>query len=434
MKTFFYKPTDIAPLIVFRIFFGFLIACESFGAILTGWVYRNLVSPKITFNFIGLDFLQSIRQGNTMYFYFAIMGILGLFIMLGFKYKIAISLYTLLWAGAYFMQKTAYNNHYYLLLIISFLMVFFPANKSHSLDVKYGFVKKENTMPPWVVFTLIFQITIVYFFAALAKFYPDWLNGTFTKNLLVSSTTNLFFLKLFSQKWFYLFIAYAGIAFDLLIIPLLFCKKTRTFALIASLIFHIFNAITLEIGIFPFFALTFALFFYDPLSIRKLFLRKSNLVKIDTSYNNLFNKKIFVFLIIPFLVVQLLLPIRHHFIKGDVLLTEEGHRLSWRMMLRQKKGYLTLSIVDNNTKKKWNYNFHEKLHSNQVEGLSTKPDFIWQFCQIIKKEFKNDNISIYANCSVSINDKPYQPLIDPNEDLAKANWNYFCHNNWIYLK
>ena len=41
-----FQPIDNAPLIIFRIFFGFLLAAETFGAILTGWVYRNFIEPK----------------------------------------------------------------------------------------------------------------------------------------------------------------------------------------------------------------------------------------------------------------------------------------------------------------------------------------------------------------------------------------------------
>lgn len=189
------------------------------------------------------------------------MGIFGLAIMLGYRYRIAIVSYTILWAGVYFMQKSAYNNHYYLLLLISFLLIFLPANRYASLDVKQNRVSEENTMPYWINLLFIIQVAIVYFYASIAKLYPDWLDGTFTKNLLAGTTTRPFFLELFSQKRFYLFIAYAGILFDLLIVPLLLFKRTRIVALIASLTFHIYNAIFLEIGIFPFFALTFALFF-----------------------------------------------------------------------------------------------------------------------------------------------------------------------------
>ena len=120
-------------------------------------------------------------------------------------------------------------------------MIFLPANKHMSLDVKLGTVKEKLTMPKWVSLLFITQIIIVYFYASIAKIYPDWLDGTFTKNLLQGTTSRPFFLELFSQKWFYLFIAYAGILFDLLVVPLLLFKKTRTIALICSVIFHLFN-------------------------------------------------------------------------------------------------------------------------------------------------------------------------------------------------
>lgn len=425
-----FKNIDNSPLIVFRIFFGFLIAAESFGAILTGWVKRVFIDPQITFAFIGFEWLTPL-SGNGMYYYFIIMGIFGVMVMLGAKYRLAIIAYTLLWAGVYFMQKSSYNNHYYLLLIISFYMCFLPANRYKSLDVKWNPSLKSLTMPYWVSLLFICQISIVYFFAAIAKFYPDWLNGTFTKNLLLGATNISYLKSLYAQKWFYLFIAYAGILFDLLIIPLLLIKKTRTIAFIASLIFHLFNSITLQIGIFPFFALSFIVFFYDAESIRNLFFKKKEETEVKGfSYRE---KNIIYFVFIPFLLIQLALPIRHHFIKGDVLWTEEGHRLSWRMMLRQRSGYIRIKIVDNNTKKSHYYYYNKNLSPKQAQNLATKPDFIWQYCQHIKEEYKGKNISIFIDCKNAVNYNPYQILIDPNQDFAKAKWNYFFHNDWIVL-
>ena len=427
-----FKAIDNSPLIVFRILFGFLIACESFGAILTGWVKRVLTDPQFTFSFIGFEWLQPL-PGFGMYFYFVLMGFFGLAIMLGYRYRIAIIVYTILWAGAYFMQKSSYNNHYYLLLLISFLLIFLPANRYASLDVKQNRVSEERIMPYWISLLFIIQVGIVYVFASLAKFYPDWLDGTFTKNLLSGTTSRPFFLELFSQKWFYLFIAYAGILFDLLIVPFLLFKKTRTLALIASVIFHIFNSITLQIGIFPFFALTFALFFYEPETIRRLFLRKKPKLEDENLSQNLYGKRIVYFLMIPYLIIQIALPLRHHFIEGDVLWTEEGHRLSWRMMLRERNGYITIQIKDLKTGNVSIYDYRKNLTDKQAQNLATKPDFIWQYCQRIKEEYKGKPIAIYIDCKNSINRKEYKSLIDPNYDMAKAEWNYFAHNEWILL-
>jgi hypothetical protein len=353
--------------------------------------------------------------------------------MLGYRYRIAITSYTILWAGVYFMQKSSYNNHYYLLLLISFLLIFLPANRYASLDVKQNRVSEEKTMPYWISLLFIIQVGIVYVYAAVAKFYPDWLDGTFTKNLLSGTTTRPFFLELFSQKWFYLFIAYAGILFDLLIVPFLLFKKTRTLALIASIIFHIFNSITLQIGIFPFFALTFALFFYEPETIRRIFLRKKSRLENENVDQNFYGKKIVYYLMIPYLIIQLLLPLRHHFIEGDVLWTEEGHRLSWRMMLRERSGYIVIRIKDLETDDESIYNYGKNLTDKQAQNLATKPDFIWQYCQRIKENFKGKPIAIYIDCKNSINRKELKTLIDPKFDMAKAKWDYFGHNEWVLL-
>ena len=425
-----FKAIDNSPLVVFRIFFGFLVACESFGAILTGWVKRILIDPEVTFSFIGFEWLKPL-PGFGMYFYFLAMGVFGLAIMLGYRYRIAIISYTILWAGVYFMQKTAYNNHYYLLLLISFLMIFLPSNSYASLDVRQNRIKEENTMPYWISLLFIIQVAIVYVFASIAKFYPDWLDGTFTRNLLADSTNVITLKKLFLQKWFYLFIAYMGIIFDLLIVPLLLFKKTRMLALLASLTFHLFNAIFLEIGIFPFFALTFALFFYEPETIRSVFLRRKTSIETDNGHSNYYGKKIVYFLIIPYLIIQLLLPLRHHFIEGDVLWTEEGHRLSWRMMLRERNGFIHIRIKDLKTGEESLYDYRKNLTDKQIQNLATKPDFIWQYCQYIKEEFNGKDIAIFINCKNSINRKEYKTLIDPKFDMAKAKWDYFRHNEWL---
>ena len=118
---------DNSSLLIFRIFFGVLVALECYGAICTGWVTDTLVNPQFTFNFIGFEWLQPL-PGYGMYIYFFSMGTLGICIALGYKYRFSIISFTLLWTGVYLMQKTSYNNHYYLLILISGIMWFFPAN------------------------------------------------------------------------------------------------------------------------------------------------------------------------------------------------------------------------------------------------------------------------------------------------------------------
>lgn len=432
MKSRLFQQIDNSPLIIFRIFFGSLLACETFGAILTGWVKENFIDVKFTFSHIGMEWLQPL-PGDGMYYYFIAMGILGLLVMIGYKYRWTLGAYTLLWGGVYFMQKTSYNNHYYLLLLVCIIMLMLPANTYASVDAKQKPSIRRLTMPAWCSWAMILQVTIVYFFATVAKFYPDWLDGTFVRNLMDRSVKNPFLHDIFTQKWFYLFISYSGMVFDLLIVPLLLIKKTRTAAFIASLIFHIFNSITLQIGIFPFFALSFIVFFYPPEKIRSLFFKQKPVANEHTPTQEY--RGVLFYFFIPYFILQLALPLRHHFIRGEVLWTEEGHRLSWRMMLRSRNGYTRFKIIDKQTGVTEYFEPLKLLTPRQKNGMETKPDMIWQFAQIIKKEYgkQGKDVAVYASTKAAINGRPLKTLIDPNIDLASAQWDYFFHCSWIIL-
>ena len=90
-------------------------------------------------------------------------------------------------------------------------------------------------------------------------------------------------------------------------------------------------------------------------------------------------------LLTGYFIVQLLLPIRHHFIQDNVIWTEEGHRMSWRMMLRTKSGIVKYKVIDKSNNNEIPININEYLSKKQSRIASTKPDVIWQFAQYLKK-------------------------------------------------
>jgi hypothetical protein len=430
MNKLLFKQVDNSFLIVFRVLFGLLIALEAWGAIATGWVRRTLVEPQFTFNFIGFDFLQPL-PGNGMYFYFGLMGLFGVFVMLGFKYRFSIIAYTVLWTSVYLMQKTSYNNHYYLLILLLIFMCMVPAHRYFSLDAKQNPNLNSISMPNWVVLFIIGQIWIVYTYASLAKFYPDWLDGSFPALLMKGKAHYWLIGDLLQEKCVHISITYFGILFDLLVVPLLLWKRTRMAMFIASIFFHLFNSIVFQIGIFPYMSLAFTVFFFPKELIHGRFLK----FKPFYSSNEIKPPKLAPFLISFFAIwflVQLLLPVRHHFIKGNVFWTEEGHRMSWRMMLRAKGGSASFSIKNLETGKTERVKLEDYLTPKQRLNL-LKPDGIWQFTQRLKDEYaqKEIPIEIYARIKVSLNDKTSAYLVDPKLDLTTIEWDYFFHNDWI---
>lgn len=431
MNKFLFKHIDNSGLIVFRIVFGLLCFLESFGAVLTGWIKRTLIEPQFTFSFIGFEWLQPL-SGDWMYVYYIIMSIFGLLIMVGYKYRFSMLMFALMWTTTYFMQKSSYNNHYYLLCLLSFLMVFLPANRYASLDVKITPSLKRISIPGWCKWIFVIQLFILYTYASIAKLYPDWLDTSVIALLMKGKASYPLIGDLLQQKSVHYFIAYGGILFDGLIIPLLIFKPTRKYAFFASIFFHLFNSIVFQIGIFPYLALAFSLFFFEPKVIRNLFLKRkpfynSNEVILPAYHTAL------VALLCLYFFIQIALPLRHHFFKDDVLWTEEGHRLSWRMMLRAKSGRVTFTVIDDATNNTIPIKIGDYLTKKQQRGVSTKPDFIWQFSQHLKQDFAKKGIAIkvYVRAYVSVNGKPAKQLIDPKVDIANEEWYHFKHHDWI---
>ncbi len=433
LNRFLFKHIDNSALIVFRIVFGLLCFLESVGAIFTGWVKRVFIDSQFTFSFIGFEWLQPLPD-NWMYLYYIIMGMFALCIMLGYKYRVGILGFTMMWAATYLMQKSSYNNHYYLLMLISSIMVFLPANTYASIDVKQNPKIKRYSMPRWCSLVFVLQLFIVYTYASVAKIYPDWLNANVVELLMRGKQNYILVGEFLQQKWLHYVLAYGGVLFDGLIIPLLLFKPTRKWAFIISIFFHLFNSFVFQIGIFPYLALAFTLFFFNSKTIQNLFLKKKPFYNSDEVIIPKYKTPLIALFSIYFLF-QIGLPLRHYFIKGDVLWTEEGHRLSWRMMLRTKSGTATYRIENKATGNSYMVNLDDYLTVKQKRIVSTKPDAIWQFSQQLKEQFRKDgqDVSVYVNCKVSVNGKPYKQLINPDVDIANVSWNYFKHSDWILL-
>lgn len=431
LSQFLFKKIDNAQLVVFRIFYGLLVSAECYGAIATGWVRRTLIEPKFTFSFIGFEWLQPL-PGNGMYVYFGIMGTLGILITIGYKYRYSALAFALMWTGVYLMQKTSYNNHYYLLMLLAFIMAFLPAQKDASLDAKLNPKLHSHAMPNWVRWTIILQLFIVYTYASVAKLYGDWLDFSIIELLMKSKSDYFLIGDLLQEKWVHKIVAFFGIFFDLLIVPALLWKPSRKIAFVLAIFFHLFNSIVFQIGIFPYLSLAFTVFFFEPQTIRNLFLKTKKVVVEQTQILPK-NHKWILGILGGYFLVQLILPLRHHAFQDDVLWTEEGHRLSWRMMLRSRSGTIRYRVVNKKTDKVTFIDLGDYLTKKQRRRVACYPDFAWQFAQHLKKDYANkgEDVQVFVTNKVKINQGEYYEFIDPKVDLASVPWKHFAHNDWI---
>lgn len=428
------EEVDNSGIIVLRVIFGLLIFLESGGAIATGWVKEAFIEPAFTFTFIGFEWLQPL-PGNGMYIYYGIMSVFGLGVMLGLYYRISISIFTLMWTATYLMQKSHYNNHYYLLILLCSLMILVPAHRYYSLDVKRNPALKRLTCGRWCYVLFILQIGIVFTYASVAKMYPDWITGTPIKLWFTSKSGLPIIGPLLSQAWLVPIVVWGGIFYDLLITPLLIWKNTRWIGFIASVLFHGFNSAVFHIGIFPYLMIGSTVLFFPPEKIRKIFLPKKQIVSSPVNQNVKLpaNFNFWAGILIIYFIFQIGLPLRHYFYKDNVLWTEEGHRMSWRMMLRAKSGVVYFDIKVPGEKKINKVSPTIFLSPDQARKLAARPDMVWQAVQYLKIKYKTDQgyPEIYVHAEISLNGRPLVKYIDPNVDMASVKWERFSHADWI---
>ena len=427
-RTFFGTEVDNSPLVLFRMVFGFLAAAESFGAIFTGWVHETFIEPGFTFTVIGFEWLQPL-SGDGMIYYFIVMGVAGLCIMLGLFYRASTFVFAGLWTMVYLMQKSHYNNHYYLLVLLAWAMFVLPAHKSHSLDVKWGLTISKKTCARICHWFFIIQVAIVYLYASFNKMHADW---TLAKPIGIwfQYKANYWLIgPLLQEEWFQYFIAWGGIIYDGTIVFLLLYPKTRKIGFVLSIIFNLANSAIFQIGIFPYLMIGFTVFFFPPETIRNIFFKKKKRVypiqkKLSLGWT---------YILIVYFSIHLLLPLRHFLYEGNASWTEEAHRLSWRMMLRVKSGYVKFYVLERGKDEREKINLRDWLSREQRTTIFGKPDMIWQFAQRLKDEYAKEGkeISVFAEAKVSLNGGSRKLLIDPNVDLAGVKWEPFKHSDWI---
>ena len=441
LKTYLNKTTDASPLIIFRIGFGIMMFYGVIRFWLKGWIETIYIQPNFHFSYFGFEWVKPL--GNYTYVLFIICGLAALFIALGFKYRMAIITFFLSFTYIELMDKTVYLNHYYFISIISFLMIFLPLNTSFSID-SYLQKKSYKLVPNWTIDSIKIMLTVVYLYAGLAKINSDWLLKAMPLKIWLPSKYDLPFLgeNLMQQNWFHYAMSWSGMFYDLLIPFLLFNKRTRVFAFVLVVFFHVFTRVLFPIGMFPFVMIISTLIFFESNFHKKiiLFLRKrinrllklKNNIEINDTYP-LSNRKLYLTIIFLFLSVQLLFPFRHIAYPGELFWTEEGYRFSWRVMLIEKMGYTNFKIVDTKTKEFFFVNNQDFLSQLQVKQMSFQPDFILEYAHYLGDHYTKQgykNIAVFAESHVALNGRLSQPFIDKNIDLYKIEESW-KHKNWI---
>jgi len=431
-----FKNKDASSLAFFRIAFGLIMCWEVCRYYYYGWIERYWIDPDLYFTY-GYFHWLSPWDGNLMYIHFFFLGVLAIFIALGLFYRLSTILFFIGFTYIFLLDKSNYLNHFYLISLLSFLLIWMPANRKYAIDAALFPKLKSNTVPYWSILALQLQLGVAYFFGGIAKINGDWLRGEPMREWLLDVADMPLIGQYFSHPSAGLFFSYSGLLLDLLIVPFLFWRKTRIAAFIIICSFHFMNANLFKIGIFPWFMMAATTIYFNPNWVSQLLEKfkitdRANIVSPSLVHTSV-TKKVLSYGFIIYFLIQFLYPLRHNLIPGNANWTEEGHRYAWHMKLRQKSAKARFRVVDNDNKKVTKVNPRKELSKRQYRKMSTRPDMILQYAHHLAKKHnrKGDkNISVYADVKTSLNSRAKQLLINPNIDLSKEQYHVF-KNDWI---
>ena len=432
------QPTDVASVILFRVGFGLIMFWEISRYFYFGWVEEIYAKPQFHFQYQWFQWIGPL-PADGMYYIFGGLGILALMIALGLYYRTASILFFLGYSYVFLIDQAAYNNHFYLICLLSFVMALAPLHNSWSLDVLRGNVSHTEKIPALWLWLIRFHMGVVYFYGGIAKFDPDWLGGLATKELMSIANRGTVLESLIEYAWTPYLYAWTGMLFDLLVPFLLLWKPVRKWAFLAAVLFHINNYIVFPIGIFPVLSLVMTLMFFDA-DFPKKITHKRLRSFISLYYHERLSKfekkrfdgeildtrtaisKIFLLFIGLYSAIHLALPFRHLLYPGVTNWHEEGHYFAWRMMLRQKITRMQINVTHPVTGEKRYADPRDYLNSSQFKVLGGNPQrillFVHHLDRLVQSNAGFDPI-ITAEIQVSLNGRPFRELVDPNLDLSE---------------
>ncbi len=480
-------PVDIASLVAFRVAFGLIMAWEMWRYISKGWVEGQYADPEVTFPYWPFTFVEPLpRPWLDLVFWGT--GAAGLLLAAGLAHRLAA---TSLFAGVtyiFLLDKTRYLNHFYLVCLIAFLVVWLDPHRAQSVDARRRPALRSATVPAWQLWLLRFQIAVPYFFGGIAKLNGDWLRGRPLRSWLEARTDFPGIGRWFDDDVVTWAMNYGALLLDLLIVPALLHRRTRPYALAAAMVFHLFNARLFSIGIFPWLMMAATLIFLPPSWPRQVLATASRAQLGDPRMVGLAIGAFAGFALggflplsfsywragialatgavigheigarrtptpptpapLPFeraplrrrttallalwVAVQVLVPLRHLATPGVVHWTEEGHNFSWHMKLRDKDASVELTVTADG--RPVDPDAVVALTSRQRSKMSTRPHMLVQYAHMLEDRLVQQGhrtVEVRALVWASLNGRPFQLLVDPTFDLTTQRYPWFDHAEWI---
>lgn len=428
------KPVYPEKISLFRILFGLVLFLQVFYFQYTGFIQKDIVDPVLHFSYPFLGFIR-VLDPFLMKGFVLMLFLSSLMLIIGYRARLFSFIYLLFFSYLWLIDKGYYNNHYYLISLILFLLCFIQSDRSLSIRSK-----NRGMNAAWEEYILLFQFSIVLLFAGFNKINEWWLIHHEPMHHILIAKANESGNLFWESSILEFILVWGGLFFDLLIVPFLLWKKTTRLAMVFFFFFNLINMILFykigEIGIFPLLMLSSLILFSSTPSIRK-FLNKRFSYSLKEDKTKPENKGLSPGLksgLIFYVVFQLLFPLRHHLYIGNVDYTGEGQRFSWRMKSVYKDFKIIFLLVDDESGISASLDPRQVLTVKQYTNLGYYPELIIPVAENLRKAALLKGIKnpkIFVDYQVGFMALPFQYIVDPKQEIGSLNYFPFRHSDWI---
>ncbi|WP_166353108.1 HTTM domain-containing protein [Phytoactinopolyspora limicola] len=482
------RPVNSASSAFFRIAFGVAMFVNVW-LYLPYLVHDYYVDTSFHFSYAWFTFIEP-PPGVGIQAVYVIKMLLAVLIAIGLWYRFAIAAFFVLHTYVFLIDSTFFQNHEYLISLVSFFMIFMPLERRWSVDARRRPERASRTVPSWVVWLIRFQFGIVYFYGGVAKLNADWLQGEPLRMWLHRRTDIEIIGPLFEHEPVIWIMTYGSLIFDLAIVWLLLYRRTRVPAFIIATCFHLLNARLFGLYIFPWTMIAATTIYFRPdwPELAWAWIRRrwagsrpaetapttasapttaqgattasaptaasgttvniADPADVDrttpvtgrtpdepatrprdpasTGTARPISRLLAAFLVV-WAVVQIVAPLRHYLIPGSPNWTEEAHRFAWHMKLRDKQGSGTFYLTaDGRT---WQADPSEYLSWKQEFRMYGHPERLARFAHFLSD--LHDGAEVRVETSVALNGRARVPLVDPTVDLSSVPLVWWGHADWI---
>ncbi|MEZ4367655.1 MAG: HTTM domain-containing protein [Kofleriaceae bacterium] len=408
-------PVDVASLAAFRVLFGLVMLAAVVRMLTSGWIERLYEQPTFHFTYPGFGWVEA-WPAPGMYLHYAVLAVLAAMITVGAWTRLAAAAFALGFAYPQLVDVTNYLNHNVLAVLLAALLAVVPAGAAWSVDAWRRPSVRRRTMPAWCLWLIRFQVGVVYVGAGLAKMKVDWLGAGQPLGLWLAARTETPVVgPWLDEPALALAMSWAACLFDTTIVAWLAWRRTRVGAYLVLVGFHAVTGYFFNIGMFPLIMTAAATIFFAPSWPRRW-------IRAETPAGDappVRASRLLATVLVVHVGLQLVLPLRHLVYPGDVLWNEDGMRLAWHVMIREKHGSVVF-VARWPDGRRLEVAPHRYLDWRQEKEMAGQPDLILQLARHVGAELRaagHADVAVHAETRVSLNGRAAVPLIDPAVDL-----------------